>query len=213
MFPWQLPYAYPSPYRVHKAVVLVRNPFDALFSYLNILITKDHSTTLSRSMFESYKAEFRDMIRLALPNLIYSYKWWLSQPIPTHIIRYEDLVIDPGNTLLSLFEFLLDEPDLKGFEIAKRIEEVVMYSQNPTLLESKNKNGKKVAKIGRMLYKPRSGVILNSFEFYDEELIKEFSVAKELLEQFGYIEDGKNTRLAFFKVQDYQLINQLLNIQ
>jgi len=43
--------------------------------------------------------------------------------VPTFIVRYEDLLSDPYNTLLSLFSFLLNfkEEDIKGSEVEKII--------------------------------------------------------------------------------------------
>lgn len=50
--------------------------------------------------------------------------YWLLEPlIPTHVIRYEDLVEQPKNVLIDLFKFLLNVNDIEGTTIDFLIEE------------------------------------------------------------------------------------------
>ena len=59
---------------------------------------------------------------------------------PLYIVRYEDLVLQPKQTLMSLFCFLLGEDDLTGSNAERRIDEVVamgkqgsqIYNLKPT---------------------------------------------------------------------------------
>ena len=42
-----------------------------------------------------------------------------------YIVRYEDIVTDPKETLMGLMSFLLEQKDLTGTNIERRIDEVV----------------------------------------------------------------------------------------
>lgn len=204
-FPWINSVANPSPYRVHKAVILVRNPFDILYSLPHLYLTASHNGAVDQTFLDSCREEFRQMIKLALPNWNYSYNWWLSQNIPTHIIRYEDILLDPLPTLRSLCEFLLDEADLHGSIIEQRIKDVIegekrAKCQTETVLT--NEIGvQSNLKTTRIIYKPRSGGILKSFDFYDEDMKKEIlRGARDLMAKFCYINNGSTSRKFFFEV-------------
>ena len=41
---------------------------------------------------------------------------------PLYIVRYEDLVLEPKETLMNLMSFLLDEQDLNGTTVERRID-------------------------------------------------------------------------------------------
>jgi len=44
---------------------------------------------------------------------------------PIYIVRYEDLVTSPKETLMGLMSFLLEQRDLTGTNAERRIDEVV----------------------------------------------------------------------------------------
>ena len=44
---------------------------------------------------------------------------------PLYIVRYEDLVTSPKETLMGLMSYLLEVEDLAGTMVEKRIDEVV----------------------------------------------------------------------------------------
>jgi len=41
---------------------------------------------------------------------------------PLYIVRYEDLVTDPKDTLMGLMSFLLEKKDLSGTNVERRID-------------------------------------------------------------------------------------------
>lgn len=43
--------------------------------------------------------------------------FWLNAKIPVHIIRYEDIVNIPFQTLKSLLEFILNVEDISGTKV------------------------------------------------------------------------------------------------
>ena len=44
---------------------------------------------------------------------------------PLYIVRYEDLVREPKETLMGLMSFLLEQKDLSGTNVERRIEQVI----------------------------------------------------------------------------------------
>lgn len=62
---------------------------------------------------------------------------------PMHIVRYEDLVNKPRDTMLGLFSFLLEEDDLEGTNAMRRVEATVAAGTRATQsYELKNTTGK-----------------------------------------------------------------------
>ena len=49
------------------------------------------------------------------------HQFWLRCPLPVYIVRYEDLLNYPHETLLNLFKFLLNVKNLKGTVIDQTI--------------------------------------------------------------------------------------------
>ena len=47
------------------------------------------------------------------------HEFWLKSKIPCHIIRYEDIVATPEQTLKSLLEYILNVKDISGTKVEK----------------------------------------------------------------------------------------------
>lgn len=52
------------------------------------------------------------------------YNYWLAQDIPLFILRFEDLLTQPEETMTDLFKFLLKTDDLEGTQILKSIQDI-----------------------------------------------------------------------------------------
>ena len=52
---------------------------------------------------------------------------------PLYIVRYEDLVMSPKETVMGLFAFLLDVDDLTGTNAERRIDQVVAMGKKATI--------------------------------------------------------------------------------
>lgn len=83
-----------------------------------------HTETLPDEVFRQKIDLFNMFVKQNLDIFVAPYKYWLEQAIPTHLIRFEDLLQRPVETLRSLFEFLLDEPSLVGTALEARIKQV-----------------------------------------------------------------------------------------
>ena len=52
---------------------------------------------------------------------------------PLYIVRYEDLVLRPKETLMGLFAFLLGVRDLSGTNTERRIDQVLAMGRKATI--------------------------------------------------------------------------------
>ena len=52
---------------------------------------------------------------------------------PLYIVRYEDLVLKPKETMMGLFAFILGEKDLTGTNAERRIDQVVAMGKKATI--------------------------------------------------------------------------------
>lgn len=87
--------------------------------------------------------------------------FWLNAKVPVHLIRFEDIISKPKETMLSLFSFVLNQKDLKGSVIEKYIE-MAVKEKAPEI------------------YKPREGKInTNADKFNQEQLAFMMHNAKE----------------------------------
>lgn len=77
--------------------------------------------------------------------------WALKDEIPTHIIRYEDIMEDPEPVLKKLIEFVLNVKDITGTKAGRYVELAVR--------EKRPQN-----------YKPREGKVNANSERYSEDL-------------------------------------------
>jgi len=141
------------PCQFQKAIVLVRNPLDVMVSYFNYVVTMSHTNTEveEHPYLENW---FEVFVRKYLPLWQDFYVYWMQQSeVPTHLIRFEDVLADPEPTLRSTLEFIFDVPTIKG----TRLE---MYL-NTT-----------VSQAVPVSYKPRQGRFGKNKAKYDPELLQ-----------------------------------------
>ena len=58
----------------------------------------------------------------------------ISSRIPTYVVRFEDLLVDPTPIMKDLFRFLLDVPNIEGTVLEKRIDEKCAPKNSPKAL-------------------------------------------------------------------------------
>ncbi|CAB1121182.1 unnamed protein product [Ectocarpus sp. CCAP 1310/34] len=104
-------------FEADKAVLLVRNPFDAIDSYFNMALTNTHDRSLHDAVYEEFQEFWDGMIRNEMKVWERFNTYWLSRRVPVHVVRYEDLLSDPEATLLGLVAFI---HDMSGTEAAER---------------------------------------------------------------------------------------------
>jgi hypothetical protein len=152
-----------------RAVLLVRNPYDALESYFNLMTTNTHTTDLKEEMREKYVGVWEEMVLKEIQVWKRFHNYWLSQRIPVLLIRYEDLIRHPDQVLKKVVQFVLEIRDMTFFE--NRIQQCVSEDQ--------------IESLGS--YKPRSGGIGKSLKRYSPDLLRTMNVSvTTLMHQLGY---------------------------
>jgi hypothetical protein len=161
------------PFRVNRAVLLVRNPYDAMESYFNLMTTNTHTSSLSEEERKKHEKIFADMARKEILVWRDFHEYWLQQKIPLLVIRYEDLIRYTDKVIAKVLKFVLEINDMKFFE--DRIDRCIREEQ--------------IERLGS--YKPRSGGVGKSLTkgVYSPELLQEINTGIiGTMEKFGYTE-------------------------
>ena len=94
--------------------------------------------------------------------------FWLKAKIPVHVVRYEDIVLNPAPTMREVLKFILNVQTLEG----TRVERYIQLACQEAAPE---------------VYKPRKGrVNANMAKFKPIHLDFMMNYAQELIEKFGY---------------------------
>ena len=157
-------------FKANKCILLVRNPLDSIISLYNMIATGSHNYSMTDEDFEKYNTYFDMFVsqEIAVWRDFHSY-WMDPDPIiPTHVIRFEDLIGNPKDTLMDLFRFLLNEKKIEG-----------------TLIETLiDKHTQKSAK--KEVYKPRLGKVNGNIKKYTKDQITQVKVlAGQMLKRMG----------------------------
>ena len=161
------------PFRVSRAVLLVRNPYDAMDSYFNLMSTSTHTTSLSPEARKKYAKLFADMARKEILVWRDFHEYWLKQKIPLMVVRYEDLIRDTVKVVNKVIQFVLEVKSMTFFE--DRIQRAIGEEQ--------------VENLGP--YKARSGGIGKSLTkgHYTPQLLHQINYGiVGTMEMFGYKE-------------------------
>lgn len=166
-FPERLGY---QNFTIQKAIVIVRNPWDAIDSYFNMTLTNSHTTSLHESQYQRFAQRWDGMIHNEIDIWIKFHHYWTSQvDIPIIVVRYEDLLLHRAETLRRVFLFLTNQSSLENTKWEQRIKDVM------------NNGGKHGP------YIPRSGKIGASFHHYSDQQFQYILKRANLpLRGFGY---------------------------
>jgi len=97
------------PVQAQRAVLLVRNPFDAIDSYFNMCLTNTHHLSLTEEVYAEFTDTWRAMMRSEAKLWGAFHQWWLQSGVPLFVVRYEDLRADP-ETVLDALDLWLHKP-------------------------------------------------------------------------------------------------------
>ena len=142
------------PFGVNRAVLLVRNPYDAMESYFNLMTTNTHTTALTEEQRSKSAEAFAEMAKKEILVWRDFHEYWLKQNIPLLVIRYEDLIRYTDNVMAKVIRFVLEINDMKFFE--NRIDRFIREEQ--------------IENLGP--YKPKKGGVGKSISKYPPELLQ-----------------------------------------
>ena len=189
-------------YSSNKTIFCVRNPLDVLPSYCSMFNTLNHATKPPFDLSKDYPETWNWFVKKQcgymkrfFATLIRQFQKEKVNPI--YIVRYEDLVQSPRETLKGLFEFLLEDEDLEGSNAVRRIEQVLSKGKSATVTYSlKSTTGK--FNYNRGMY---------SDELYN--LLKE--ELSEMIHYFGYAKVEHEDNFTGFFEYENQTEEQLAN--
>ncbi|CAK4699612.1 unnamed protein product [Aphanomyces euteiches] len=182
------------PVTIHKAILVVRNPWDAINSYFNMTLTNTHNKSVHDSQYERFRERWDAMIRNEIQVWMKFHQYWITKvDIAVQIVRYEDLLVHRyiflsrvegmtraclrKETLHRVFKFILNkEPKdtLENTEWMPRIESILTEQDTGP-------------------YKPRSGKIASSFRHFSPNQFKYIvDTARTHLRNFGYDPETQN---------------------
>lgn len=95
-----------KPVRAHRAILVVRNPFDAIDSYFNMCLTNTHDLSLAEENYSRFKTLWENMMCEEAKLWDKFHRWWISRPIPLIVVRYEDLRNNPAETLSFIADWI-----------------------------------------------------------------------------------------------------------
>ena len=108
----------------------MRHPLDLLPSYASLLLALSHGIKPDYDYSTEYPEWWDWFLRKTTPTLQRYFEILIRDCIrekksPLYIVRYEDLVSDPKQTLMGLMSYLLEVEDLSGTNVERRIDHVV----------------------------------------------------------------------------------------
>ncbi len=106
---WPERYGYRR-FPAQRAILLVRNPFDAINSYFNMAMTNTHEQTLKDSLYVSLGSVWEDMVRNEVKVWARFNMHWLTRGLPVLAVRYEDLLLHTEEMLVRIVSFLERTP-------------------------------------------------------------------------------------------------------
>ena len=171
----------------------VRHPLDVFPSYASLNNTMSHGNKPEYEFNEEFPewwawwVKRQTVVMRDFFNIIRN-DCYAQDKCPLYIVRYEDLVLKPKETLMGLFAYLLGVKDLTGTNTERRIDEVVV---NPKAGQSYN-------------LKSHTGRLNVHEEKYPPELRQYVQEnLSELIHYFGYAKvDGVDNPTGFFEYQD-----------
>jgi len=130
---------------------------DAIISLYNMIATGTHNWSMSDADHEAFNSYFDMFVSQEITVWRDFHSYWMDPDplIPTFVVRYEDLLSSPKDTLMDLFRFLLNTENLEGTLIE-------------SLIAHHTKKGTK-----KQVYKPRVGKINANYNKYSSSQIKQ----------------------------------------
>jgi hypothetical protein len=178
-------------YEGKRAVLIVRNPYDAIDSYWNLIATKSHTKTLADSVYDRFRDKWSRLVKNEIHVWMKFHNYWLEEcKIPVLVVRFEDMIQAPNQQLERVLKFSLGSDDISSFWKAA-IDHVTILSCSSTenLGSYRPRSSTQGAKsIGKSIQKGRYS---NELLAYIHRTASEYPI--NFLQQFGYDVDDHGT--------------------
>jgi len=161
-----------SPFQCSRSVLLVRNPFDCIESYFHLMMTGQHTASLSDENRTKAMEYFDEYAVKEAQVWTKFHQYWLSQDIPLLLIRYEDLYRQTDKVMERTLQFVLEVKRMGTF-FEERVDRCIREQQ-------------KIESLGS--YKPRSAGIGKSYKKYNPDTIERMKTPEmiQVMKKLGY---------------------------
>ena len=134
-----------------RVLLLVRNPLDCMTSLFNMVCTGSHNRSISDTDYEKFPRHWQEWMKQEVGVWKDFHEYWMcASKIAIHIVRYEDIVKFPKQTLQDIVKFILNTEEIKGSNIDHYIDLAV-------------------GEASPQIYKPREGKVNGNLMKYNEE--------------------------------------------
>ena len=168
-----------------RAILLIRNPYDAIDSYWNLNLTNTHTKTVTDDIYNKYIDTFHALAKNEMKIWMDFHHYWLHVDIPVLLVRFEDLIVNMQLEMKRVIKFVMDLEELSDSWKA-RIKHASGKEEDSSKLGSykprSTTSGK--ASIGKSLRKKR----------YTDDLLRELH---EIAQKSKRMEEGQ-TMLEYF---------------
>ena len=118
------------PFNTSKTIVCVRHPLDVFPSYGALCNTVSHGNKPDFDFLVDYPEWWNWFVKRQAFMMQKYFEILIRQGTteaknPMYIVRYEDIVTNPKETLMGLMSFLLEVKDLTGTNMERRIDQLV----------------------------------------------------------------------------------------
>ena len=104
-----------------RAILLCRSPLDCMTSLFHMVASGTHDCSISDEDFVKFADLWHQWVETETSVWKDFHKFWIEAKIPTHMIRYEDILERPLEALSDLMKFILCVPSLEGTQIEEYI--------------------------------------------------------------------------------------------
>ena len=212
-----------SPVRVFGAVVLVRNPCDAIDSLWNMRRTRSHTRSVWPLAYRYLRESFRATVRDEAASWACFHAFWLQTD--AHFVRFEDLLhpVRRMATLRGIAQYLVDTQLPAHRETARILLSKLLRDEETNAGATAERLHTPPSSIGRVrlwqrgakegaggvrsrqttavavrsVYRPRRGTIGHSLRHYSQEdRAAVASICGEQMRRFGYCADAHSKRFS-----------------
>ena len=153
-----------------RAILLIRSPLDCITSLFNMVCSGSHDLSIADQDFLAFNKYWNEFIEQEITVWKDFHDFWLKAKIPVHLIRYEDILQRPVESMTDLMKFIFNVESIQDSLLSQYIE-LASVERAPEI------------------YKPRKGKVHgNSEKFNQMQLDFMASYAQELLKNFGYFD-------------------------
>lgn len=108
-----------------RVLLICRNPIDSIISWFNMQLSGSHDKSIDKAFLKKVPEGWEEATFNEFCAWIEFYDFYLKTKIPTHIVRYEDIVQDKKNTFMGIMKFLLNKNSVEG-TVAEKIIDLII---------------------------------------------------------------------------------------